>query len=151
MNACPKYFPACLLATAALLAGAPAARAQAPDFSVLGNAAVTCTDGNITGEVGTNQSTTDVPPGAVALTGCPAGAVHVGDSAAKAAYSAFLGAYAALAPKAGDACTILTGTLSGMTLSPGTYCFPAAAVLTGVLTLNGPADAAWTFKIGSAI
>ncbi|MDO8795750.1 MAG: ice-binding family protein, partial [Vicinamibacterales bacterium] len=35
------------------------------------------------------------------------------------------------------------------TLSPGVYCFTAAATLTGTLTLNGPADGVWIFKIGT--
>jgi hypothetical protein len=43
----------------------------------------------------------------------------------------------------------LTGTLAGVTLAPGVYCFPAAAALTGVLTLDGPADGIWIFKIGT--
>jgi hypothetical protein len=45
----------------------------------------------------------------------------------------------------------LTGTLAGRTLSPGVYCFPAAAALTGVLTLNGPSNGTWIFKIGSTL
>src|SRR5665811_2103621 len=44
---------------------------------------------------------------------------------------------------------VLTGTLAGVTLSPGVYCFDAAATLTGTLTLNGPADGVWIFKIGT--
>jgi hypothetical protein len=153
MNACQKYFSACLLAllTQAAFAQSAPPPGAAAGFAVLGNAAVSCTDGNITGQVGTNQATSDVPPGAVTLVRCPASGVHVGDQAAKDAYAAFLARYAALSPEAGDACTTLTGTLSGMTLAPGTYCFPAAAALTGVLTLDGPPTAIWTFKIGSTI
>jgi hypothetical protein len=151
MNLRQKYFSTCLLATAALLVGAPPAWSQASSFAVLGFAAMTCTDGNITGQVGTNQSLTDVPPGAVVLTRCPVSGSHVGDQAAQDAYAAFRDRYSALTPKAGDVCTTLTGTLSNVTLSPGTYCFPAAAALTGVLTLDGPSNATWTFKIGSAL
>jgi len=44
----------------------------------------------------------------------------------------------------------LAGTLAGVTLSPGTYCFTAAAALTGTLTLNGPPTGVWLFKIGTA-
>src|SRR6266850_3080470 len=151
MNLRQKYFSTCLLSTAALLVGASPALAQTSSFAVLGFAAMTCTDGNITGQVGTNQSLTDVPPGAVVLTGCPVSGSHVGDQAAKDAYAAFLARYQALTPKAGDVCTTLTGTLSNVTLAPGTYCFPAAAALTGVLTLDGPSNGIWTFKIGSAL
>lgn len=122
--------------------------AVASDFAVLANAAVTCTDGTITGEVGTFLAT---PTGSVTQTGCPiTGTVHVGDSAATQAFNDFLNTYAALAPKLGDVCTTLTGTLAGVSLSPGAYCFDAAATLTGVLTLNGPSDGIWTFKIGTS-
>jgi len=144
MNACQKYFSTCLLATVALLVGVTPAWAQ--NFAVLGDAAVTCTNGDIIGDVGTNQAP---PTGAVTITSCPTGTVHVGDAAAKQAFAGFLSTYAALTPKLGDVCTTLTGTLAGQTLSPGVYCFPAAAALTGVLTLNGPSNGTWIFKVGS--
>ena len=122
--------------------------AVASTFTVLANAAVTCTDGNITGEVGTFLAT---PSGSVTQTTCPmTGTPHVGDSVATQAFNDFLGTYATLAPKLGDVCTTLTGTLAGVTLSPGVYCFDAAATLTGVLTLDGPSDGVWNFKIGSS-
>ncbi|HET7187313.1 MAG TPA: ice-binding family protein [Gemmatimonadaceae bacterium] len=117
-------------------------------FAVLANAAVTCTDGTITGDVGTFQA---APTGSVTRTVCPiVGTVHVGDGVAKQAYDKFLAAYAALAPKPGDSCTSLTGTLAGVTLPPGVYCFDAAATLTGVLTLDGPSNGTWIFKIGTS-
>ena len=122
--------------------------AVASNFTVLANAAVTCTDGNITGEVGTFLAT---PSGSVTQTTCPmTGTPHVGDSVATQAFNDFLGTYAMVAPKLGDVCTTLTGTLAGLTLAPGVYCFDAAATLTGVLTLNGPSDGIWTFKIGTS-
>lgn len=43
----------------------------------------------------------------------------------------------------------LTGTLAGITLTPGVYCFTAGATLTGNLVLNGPATAIWTIKTGT--
>lgn len=36
-----------------------------------------------------------------------------------------------------------------MILAPGAYCFGGAATLTGLLTLDGPADGIWSFKVGS--
>ena len=45
---------------------------------------------------------------------------------------------------------VLTGTLAGVTLSPGVYCFDAAATLTGLLTLNGPSNGTWLFKVGTS-
>jgi hypothetical protein len=37
-----------------------------------------------------------------------------------------------------------------VTLTPGVYCFAAAATLTGTLTLSGPSDGTWLFKIGTS-
>ena len=119
----------------------------AADFVILANAAVTCTDGTITGNVGTHQAIGSVPPGSVTQTTCPiVGQVHVGDAAAIAAYDDFLAAYADLAPQLGDVGPIITGTLAGQTFAPGTYCVSAEAK-TGVVTLNGPATGTWTFKV----
>lgn len=120
----------------------------ASNFPILANAAVTCTDGNITGDVGTFFAE---PTGSMTRTTCPLnGTVHLGDDASKQAYAAFLDNYAALAPKADDVCTYLTGTLAGVKLSPGAYCFNGAATLTGILTLDGPSDGVWSFQVGSS-
>jgi hypothetical protein len=108
---------------------------------------VTCTNGTITGNVGTHQAIGSVPPGSITQTTCPiTGQLHVGDATAIAAFNAFLTAYTALAPKAGDVCPIITGTLAGRTFAPGTYCVSAEAK-TGVVTLNGPANGTWVFKV----
>src|SRR6185503_18431187 len=76
-------------------------------FSILANAAVTCTGGTITGDVGTFQT---APPGAITLSeGCVVdGAQDIGGPAAVAAYNAFLDQYAALAPQVGDVCPLIT-------------------------------------------
>lgn len=119
----------------------------APRFAVLANASVTCTGGTINGDVGTFLAS---PSGSVTQTGCTvAGTVHVGDGVDQA-FNDFLGKYAALAPKLGDVCTTLTGTLDGVTLAPGVYCFDVAAVVTGVLTLDGPSDGIWIIKVGTS-
>ncbi len=121
--------------------------AASSNFLVLANTAVTCTDGTIAGDVGTFVA---APTGSVTQTGCPVtGQLRVGDEAAKPAFSNFLSTYAARAPKAEDVCTILTGTLAAVTLSPGSYCFTGAAVLTGLLTLDGPSNGVWNFSIGT--
>jgi hypothetical protein len=117
-------------------------------FTVLANAAVSCKNGTIIGDVGTFLAT---PTGSVTQSTCPInGKIHVGDAAAKQAFNDFLSRYAALAPKPRDVCTTLTGTLAGRTLAPGAYCFDAAAVLTGVLTLKGTSTGLYTFKIGTS-
>ncbi len=126
-----------------------AAAVASPGFAVLANAAATCTNGTIAGSVGTFLAT---PTGSITKTACPVtGSLDVGDAASIAAFKAFSASYAALAPKAGDVCKSLTGTLDGVILAPGTYCFSGAAVLTGVLTLRGPASGVWIFKIGSGV
>jgi hypothetical protein len=120
------------------------------NFAVLAHTAVSCSGGSITGDVGTFQAPGELPPGVVTLTtGCLVnGAIHVGDAAAKAAFNSFLTAYAALAPKTGDVCPVITGTLAGQTLTPGTYCVSSEAK-TGTLTLAGPPNGIWVIKVPS--
>jgi ice-binding like protein len=116
-------------------------------FSVLAHAAVSCTGGSITGDVGTFQT---APPGAITLTGgcLIPGAQDIGGAAAVAAYQAFLAQYGALAPKSGDVCPVITGTLAGQTLTPGVYCVSSEAK-TGVFTLQGGSNATWLIKVPS--
>jgi Ice-binding-like len=73
----------------------------------------------------------------------------VGDGAATSAFNKFVSTYAAVATAPPCQGAPLTGTLAGVTLPPGVYCFDAAAALTGVLTLQGPAKGIWIFKIGT--
>src|SRR6185503_9011761 len=153
MNFRQKYLSVCI---AALLAGASPAFAAAPsapslgtaaDFAVLsaapgGLGAVTCTDTNITGTVGSSG-----PPASITQTNCTiSGGVIAPVSAG--ALTAFNGAYDALAGQSCD--TFLTGTLAGVTLTPGVYCFAAAATLTGTLTLSGGLNDTWLFKVGTS-
>ncbi len=70
-----------------------------------------------------------------------------GDAVAVTAYGDSLSAYDALLLVPCD--RVLTGNLDGVTLAPGVYCFENSATLTGQLTLAGPADGIWVFKIGS--
>ncbi len=118
-----------LAAHYAALAGGPAA------------GAVTCTDSTVFGDVGVVFPGTFVGTANCTLLGTL-------NNNATAAYADFLAAYNALQFNAPCDQT-LTGTLAGVTLSPGVYCFTAAATLTGTLTLNGPADGVWIFKIGT--
>ena len=122
--------------------------AASSNFLVLARTAVTCTGGTIAGDVGTFVA---APTGSVTQTGCPiTGQLSVGDEAATPAFNNFLSTYAARAPKPEDVCTTLTGTLAAVTLPPGSYCFDAAATVTGLLTLNGPSDGVWNFSVGTS-
>jgi hypothetical protein len=114
----------------------------ASGFAALAGSAVTCTSSMITGDVG-------IVTGSLTNTGCTIiGTVDNANAAAGAAYADFLNAYDVL--EFNTTCDqTLTGTLAGVTLSPGVYCFTAAATLTGTLTLDGPADGVWIFKIGT--
>jgi hypothetical protein len=105
-------------------------------FAVLADTALTCTNSTVTGPVGVASSST-----AVTQTGCTLTA-----QVAPGAYAAFLSAYSGIAGSL-TPCTVLTGTLAGVTLGPGTYCFDAAATLTGTLTLTGTGP--WLFEIGT--
>ncbi len=155
MNPLRKHLSLNLLAMAAIVGGAfPALGASsapslgtAADFAVLsatpgGLGAVTCTDSAITGNVGSSGA-----PTSVVQTNCTiAGAVIAPVSAQ--VLTDFQNAYNALAAQSCD--QFLTGTLAGVTLTPGVYCFPAAATLTGTLTLVGSSTDTWLFKVGTS-
>ncbi|MCY7318740.1 MAG: DUF3494 domain-containing protein, partial [Ramlibacter sp.] len=155
MNHLQKYLSTCLLAATALLVGAaPAFAATAPSlgaaskFAVLsaapgGNGAVTCTNSSITGDVGSSGA-----PASVVQTGCTIAGAIIAPVSAKV-LTDFNSAYDAF--KAVRCDQTLTGTLDGVTLLPGVYCFAAAATLTGTLTLDGrgTANAVWIFQVGT--
>jgi hypothetical protein len=143
----PKLFKARFLGLvlfAALAAVWPvASQAAGPTggaagFAVLADSTgLTCTNSTVTGAVGVATSST-----AVTNTGCTMPSVQV----ASGAYANFLNIYNGIASSLGH-CTMLTGTLAGMSLGAGTYCFPAAAALTGTLTLTGSGP--WLFEVGT--
>ena len=139
---------ALVLAIGTLTVAGPAANAagQAPalgtaaNFAVLAGNALTCTDGIILGNAG-------VYSGALTQTSCPiSGTIAVVDTVAAAAQTDFVNAYNQVSAQP---CDQTLATLVTLTLSPGVYCFDAAAMATGkVLTLDGPATGIWIFKIG---
>jgi len=149
-----EFTSACLLAIAALVGGFSTAFAAAPvsfgaasSFAVLsaapnGGGAVTCTNSVITGDVGSSGAQASIVQTSCTIAGA---AVAPVPAQVLTDYSA---AYDALAAVSCD--QTLTGTLAGLTLSPGVYCFDAAATLTGTLTLAGPESGIWIFKIGTS-
>jgi hypothetical protein len=138
-----------------LFCGSPALAATAPplgtaqNFAVLGGSTVTNTGSSVvTGDLGVwpGLAITGFPPGTVS------GTTHAGDAVALQAQSDLVTAYNNLAGQSCD--SDLTGQdLGGMTLTAGTYCFSAAAQLTGTLTLNaqGNPNAVFVFQIGSSL
>jgi len=140
-----KYFAPCLLVllTQAAFAAQPGGGSS---FTVLsaapnGGGAVTCTDSIITGVVGSSGQ-----PASVTQTNCTINGAVVAPVSA-GVLSDFESGYKALASVPYH--NLLTGTLAGVTLSPGVYCFDAAAALTGTLTLNGGLNDTWLIKIGN--
>lgn len=138
-------------ASAGSSSGGALSLGAASSFAVLsaapnGGGAATCTNTppptTITGNVGSSGG-----PASVVNTGCTINGAIVAPVSAQV-LADFNSAYDGLA---GQPCgQFLTGTLAGVTLTPGVYCFAAAATLTGTLTLSGPADATWLFKIGTS-
>ncbi|MFA5809903.1 MAG: ice-binding family protein, partial [Thermoleophilia bacterium] len=128
---------------AAPLAAPAPGLGSASSFAVLAGTAVTCTDSTVTGDVGVYPGT------AVTQTNCTiAGTIHAYDAVALQASDDFRTAYDALALLPSD--VVLTGSLAGLTLEPGVYSFDAAVAETGgVLTLDGPSNGTWIFKIGT--
>jgi len=122
----------------------------AQSFALLGGSAVTNTGpSTITGDLGVSpgNAISGFPPGRVA-----GGTIHAADGVALQAQSDVTRAYNALAGQACD--TVLTGQdLGGLTLTPGVYCYAAAAQLTGTLTLDaqGNPSAVFIFQIGSTL
>src|SRR5690242_4558648 len=127
---------------AALLYGPSSGWAQslgaAQSFALVGGTSVSATGSGsvVTGDVGVSPGT--------AITGFPASATvvlpfatHSNDTSAIAAQAAVSTLYPDLV--ATGPCSPLAAQLSGVTVTPGTYCFAAAADLaaTGTLTLDG--------------
>jgi Ice-binding-like len=130
----------------AALAASPPGLGSASNFAVLsaaplGGGAVTCTNGTITGDVGSSGPAASVVQTSCTINGAVIAPVPAG---VVADFNTAYAAYTAI-----PCGTTLTGTLAGVTLAPGVYCFDAAATLTGTLTLKGPSSGTWIFKIGA--
>ena len=101
--------------------------------------AVTCTDSTIMGNIGSSGAR----PGVVKTRCSQSGKVVAPVSAGILA-----GFNSEFNKVRARQCTkTLAGTLAGVTLKPGVYCFPAAASLTGTLTLDGPVTGVWTIQV----
>jgi cysteine-rich repeat protein len=146
MTSHQKSLALCLLMIAALLYGPFPALAQTLDaFAALAGQAVTCTTSVVNGDVGVASSSG-------AIVGCTptSGSTHQGDVAAQQAYAAFLAEYTTLNSMTCTPANTLTGTLAGVTLTPGVYCVDATAK-TGTLTLNGSCTDTWIFLVNGAL
>jgi hypothetical protein len=121
-----------------------------PVCTVLGSTTVTNTGNSIiTGGVcvAPGSAITGFPPGQTN----PPGQIHSNDSIAAADHSDAVNLYNTIAGLTCD--TPLSADLGGVTLTPGVYCFNAAATLVagGTLILNGSATDKWYIQIGSTL
>jgi hypothetical protein len=137
--------PLTFTATATVNLGTAAA------FAVLGAGASSCVGTtNIAGNVGVYPAgTMSGFPTPCVISAPGDGTVHLNDATALHAQTDVAIANVSLT---GMACTTdLTGQDLGTVapLAPGVYCFSSTAQLTGTLTLSGPANGLWVFKIGS--
>jgi len=127
----------------------------ASSFAVLGHSTVTNdpTLGDrtvITGDLGlwsgisiTGFFPTPLGPGTVL------GTIHTTDPIAMQAQADALTMYNILSSATCTTVEPLVADIGGQTLSPGVYCFPTSAAITGTLTLNG--GGIYIFKIGSTL
>jgi hypothetical protein len=154
MNTCQKLFSLCaltLLTQAAFAQSAPQLGA-AKGFAVLSapttGGAVTCTDSLISGDVGSSGV-----PASIVQTRCSISGALVAPVVPQVVTD-FNNAYAALGEtECTKTFTAAESTLTDteLSLTPGVYCFPAAATFTRTtITLEGDSNDLWIFKVGSA-
>ena len=136
----------CLAQAGTVLAASAPALGLAGSFALLGGSTITNTGTTtVTGDMGLSPGTSITGLASLTLNGT----LHQTDSVAANAQAA---ASAAVSAIASQSCT---QDLSGLDLGtagslvPGVYCFTAAAVLSGTLTLNGPG--VYIFKIASTL
>ncbi|WP_454706614.1 IPTL-CTERM sorting domain-containing protein [Delftia acidovorans] len=131
------------------VASAQVALGAAEGFAVLAASTVTNTGPTVVnGNIGLSPGTaiTGFPPGTVV-----GGALHINDGQAMQAKTDLTNAYNSASALPCDA--TIVADLGGQTLTPGVYCAPASATVTGVLTLDyqGNPNAVYVFKVGSAL
>ena len=119
----------------------------AEDFAVLAGSTITCTGaGAIIGDIGVSPGTAIV----LGATPCTVtGTINPGGPVAAQAHADASTAFTSLNAAT---CTVnepAVTDIGGQTLTPGVYCFPSSAAITGNLTLSG--NGVYIFKIGSTL
>jgi hypothetical protein len=120
---------------------------SASTFAVLAGSTITCTGASaITGDIGVSPGTAIV----LGATPCTvSGTIHAGDAVAAQAQADAAIAYGALAASTCTTIEPAVADIGGQTLTPGVYCFPSSAAITGTLTLDG--NGVYIFVIGSTL
>ncbi len=128
----------------------------AASFAVLGATTVTNTGlTTVSGDLGVSPgpSCTGFPSPCTGGPGAVSGTIHVADAVAAQAQADAASAYTLAAAQACTTTFPPITDIGGMTLSPGVYCFPSSAAVTGMLTLDaqGNPNAVFLFEIGSTL
>ena len=121
---------------------------KALKYGILAGSAVTCTtSGQVNGSIGVSPGT--------AVTGFPpcvyTGHLNVADAVSDQAQRDLTEAFNYLSALPCQVNLPLVADIGGKTLKPGVYCAPSSLAVTGKLTLDGDANSAWVFKIGSTL
>jgi len=117
-------------------------------FSVLSaetgsRGAVTCTDSTIMGNIGSSGARSSVVKTRCSVSG------QVVAPVSPTVLAEFNNQFDRIGNKTCQ--KQLSGTLAGVILKPGVYCFPVGASVTGTLTLDGPSFGTWVIKVNGAL
>ncbi len=128
---------------------APLELGSAGGYGALAATALTNTGPSaISGDIGVSpgSSITGFPPGT------RTGTTHLADTSANAAQADALSTYNAINA---SVCSASYGAAQDLTalspISPGVYCFTSSAIMTGPVTLAGPAGSEFVFKIANSL
>jgi len=142
-----------LIISATSIAQSNAFAASAPNlgasdsFAVLAGSTITCTGaGAIIGDIGVSPGTAIV----LGATPCTVtGTINPGGPVAAHAQADAATAFTNLNAATCTTTEPAVADIGGQTLTPGVYCFPSSAAITGNLTLSG--NGVYIFKIGSTL
>jgi len=116
-------------------------------FAVLAGSTITCTGASaIIGDIGVSPGTAIV----LGATPCTVtGTINPGGPIAAHAHADAATAFTNLNAATCTTTEPAVADIGGQTLTPGVYCFPSSAAITGNLTLSG--NGVYIFKIGSTL
>jgi len=142
-----------LIISATSIAQSNAFAASAPNlgtadnFAVLAGSTITCTGaGAIIGDIGVSPGTAIV----LGATPCTVtGTINPGGPVAAHAHADASTAFTNLNAATCTTIEPAVADIGGQTLTPGVYCFPSSAAITGNLTLSG--NGVYIFKVGSTL